>query len=219
MDNIKPIVGKVKAYDKKFVKGFKEENGKLLVKFDTGGTWTVDATDRNYDIANNAMEAQTKYQVKEVLPAVKREGALNVVLEVLCSLSCAATFIPGVDFMNSALAENIFQYVTLFGLAAFSTLSFISSSKASSILKYSLFMKDRDTFAHGTEASRNMLNKTSLSAREAIIGSKDDEAINYSNLDKISYKDLQKIKENIETQETMQFDLSDPIRRTIKKRS
>lgn len=203
-------------YNKNFIKGYNRDDVRLVATFDDNRKWRLDPTDSNYNALERRMDAQTMYQVKKVLPNVKADKIIDIVGTVLCISACIVT-----KLFNLPIDEQIrtaIHYTAGILASAGITLTACDIAKIRSILKYNLFINNRDAINRNVESSHNMLAGTSNKTRNAILNGTEEQPVTYANIDSISLDDMNTILDNIDIQSENGFELSDPIKRTRKKR-
>ena len=217
MNNIKPKYEKVKEFGKRFITGITRPNADTLkVSFEKGKYLKLKPTDVNFMKSENRMKEQSAYQYTEVLPAIKRDATYDIVGTIILLGMAAIT-----QFMTLPIGEQfskVLHYITgSLGAIGFA-LSTDDIIKISNIVKRQFFFDNRELLNEGVEKSNNMLNRTSFITKRAIKKGKDINAISVMNLGWISKRDLKVIRDNIQIQKDLEFELHNPLKRKVTKR-
>lgn len=219
MNNIKPkyIPNSVKEFGKRFVTGITRPDADTLkVSFEKGKYLKLKPTDINFMKSENRIKEQSAYQYTEVLPAIKRDATIDIIGTIVLLGMTAIT-----QFMTLPISEQITKVVH-YVMGSLSAIGFVLSAddiiKISNIIKRQFFFDNRELLNEGVEKSDNMLNGTSFVTKRAIKKGKDINAISVMNLKWISKRDLKVIRDNIQIQKDLEFELHNPIKRKISKR-
>ncbi len=217
MNNIKPRYVKVNEFGKKFITGYdRPDNNQLVVSLDNDKTITLKPTEGNYNKAENRMRTQSTYQVTEVLPALKTDRTIDITASIVCLAMSIITKV--INLPISEQFQKVLHYVVGTLTAIGVTLSIDDLLKIKDVIKYQFFFDNKDFINSGVESSKNMLNGTNFITRRVVKNGNDKDAVSLTNIDKISLSDLETIKDNVETQADLQFELTDPIKRKLAKR-
>ena len=218
MNNIKPRYEKVKEFGgKHFITGITRPDANTLkINFEGRNHQKLKPTDRNFNIAERRIKDQSAYQYTEVLPAIKRDRTYDIVGTIVLLGMAAAT-----QFAVLPLGEQV-QKIMHYVVGALGAAGFVLSAndidRISNIVKRQFFFENKDLLNEGVEKSKNMLNGTSFITKWAINKGNDVNAINVMNLKWISKRDLVTIRDNIQIQKDLEFELHNPIKRKIVKR-
>ena len=110
MNNIKPRYSRLsEGFGKQFITGFKRTDKDLKVSLDDGREWKLKPTAKNFRIAEQRMEEQNAYQVKEVLPALKVDTTIDSLFSFVCIAAAIVT--KAVNLPIKEQLEQIIHYV------------------------------------------------------------------------------------------------------------